>query len=104
MTAHVDLTDLASDLRLLSEVAGRLARHLENGVADLANVSPARTVTNGSDDDKLIGASGLAELLCVDVRTLRRMRHENRAPKPLTRDPLRWRRSDVDRWIEERAA
>ena len=98
---------MAADLRLLSEVAGRLARHLEDGLADLGAGEPHAGVSQPSmaSHGALLDAEQMAELLRIDVRTLRRWRHEGKAPRPLKgKGPLRWRRADVERWLAERAS
>ena len=103
MTIQVDPA-LAADLRLLSEVVGRLARHLEDGLADLGGSAPHATVPTQpvAGPDALMDAKQVAALFGVGVRTLRRWRHEKRIPAPLKlKGPLRWRRSDVERWLED---
>jgi predicted DNA-binding transcriptional regulator AlpA len=103
MSLQVDPA-LAVDLRLLSEVAGRLARHLEDGLADLSGGEPHATVPTQppARPDVLLSARDVAEVFGIGIRTLRRWRHEGRAPRPLKgKGPLRWRRADIDRWLEE---
>jgi predicted DNA-binding transcriptional regulator AlpA len=106
MTLQVDPA-LAADLRLLSEVAGRLAQHLEDGLADLSGGEPHASVPTPSTagPEALLNAREVAAVFGIGVRTLRRWRHEGRAPRPLKGDgPLRWRRAEVDRWLKERAS
>jgi predicted DNA-binding transcriptional regulator AlpA len=102
----VDPATLAIRLDALAQAALLLAQDLRFSLAALGQDGPAGVVGKDptSGDDRLLDAAGVAALFGVNLRTLRRMRHEQRAPKPLTKDPLRWRRSDVERWIEERAA
>lgn len=50
----------------------------------------------------LMTAAEVADALRLDVRTLRRKRHDGTAPKPLRgKGPLRWSRSTVQSWIAE---
>jgi excisionase family DNA binding protein len=52
--------------------------------------------------DALLTAKDVAGLLNVDIRTLRRLRHLGDVPKPITVGRvLRWRRRDLDRWLED---
>jgi excisionase family DNA binding protein len=51
----------------------------------------------------LMGADELARQLGVNVRTLRRMRHEGSVPEPIRIGRLlRWKRIDVDRYLQSR--
>lgn len=51
----------------------------------------------------LIDADEFARQIGVDVRTLRRMRHEGAVPEPIQLgNVLRWRRSDVERFLQGR--
>src|SRR5262245_19983151 len=102
MTDQVDRAVLASHLEALAHAALLAVQDLRVGLADLRPSRPHVVVPNGSE---LLTATRVAELLGIDVRTLRRMRHEGRAPKPVRgKGPLRWRRSDVEHWLQERAA
>jgi predicted DNA-binding transcriptional regulator AlpA len=59
------------------------------------------TLTTTSD---LMTAGDVAKLLHLDVRTVRRMRLMSQIPDPVRiGNALRWRRRDIERWIEERA-
>lgn len=50
-----------------------------------------------------VDAAELARHLGVNVRTLRRMRHEGAIPGPVRVGRLvRWRRADVDRFLQGR--
>ena len=60
-------------------------------------VKPADVLSRQS----LIGAAALAGMLGVNVRTLRRMRHEKQIPEPCMQRPLRWRRADVESWLAD---
>lgn len=49
----------------------------------------------------LIDADEFARQLGVNVRTLRRMRHEGGVPKPIEiGNVIRWRRADVERFLQ----
>ncbi len=53
------------------------------------------------DPLSLLTAAEVAELLQIDVRTLRRMRHERTFPRATRMGrSLRWKRSLVERWLE----
>ena len=102
MSPPVEPATLAMRLDALALAAQLLAQDLRSGLADLSALSPSVPVDHA---DALLSATELAKLLSIDSRTLRRWRHQGRAPKPLKgQDPLRWRRSDVERWIEGHAA
>ena len=53
----------------------------------------------------LIGTKAMAEMLGVDQRTVRRWNREGIIPSAIELSSvLRWRRSDIERWIEEQTA
>ncbi len=113
---QVDRATVAADLRLLAEVAARLAGNLESGLALLGGPE-APVEQDGSprpggepkvnhDPDSLLDAEALASLLGVDQRTLRRWRAEGHCPAPLKRvgkGRPRWTRAAVTRWLARRA-
>ena len=102
---QVDSSALATDFEALGAAALRVAANLRAGLADLGGPGPDRVVGTHGDtaSEALLDTRELAGLLGIGVRTLRRWRHEGRAPKPLRGEgPLRWRRADVERWIQER--
>ena len=102
MTAQVDPAALAIHLEALAHAALLAVQDLRLGLGDLGQSSPDVVMPNGSE---LLTAAQVAGLLGVGVRTLRRMRHAGRAPKPVRGSgPLRWRRADVEQWLQERAA
>ena len=89
--AQVDPAALVADLRLLAEVAARLAGNLESGLAYLGRGEAGcgqdgtpETVgepkVNRRDPDSLLDAEELASLLGVDSRTLRRWRAAGSCP------------------------
>jgi predicted DNA-binding transcriptional regulator AlpA len=105
VSVHVDPAALAADLRLLAEVATRLAGNLETRLADLAQSRPAGTSGEPAVKPDLMTAQEVADALRLDIRTLRRKRKEGKAPKPLRgKGPLRWSRPTVQSWIEEHGA
>jgi excisionase family DNA binding protein len=57
--------------------------------------------------EKLISKRGVAESLGVHPQTVMRLVRENKFPKPLhfhgARSTVRFRASDVEAWIEQRA-
>lgn len=51
----------------------------------------------------LLDANDLAKILGADVRTVRRWVREGEAPPPIRiGGTLRWRKADVERWLEEK--
>ena len=103
---------LVGHLAELAQAAARVAEDLRSGLAisgDAEACSGGGTSGERSviphGDSALVDSKQLAEILGVGVRTLRRWRHEGRAPRPLKGDgPLRWRRTDVDRWLQGRTS
>lgn len=61
---------------------------------------PAKTT-----DDPLISAPELAEQMNVSTQTIRRWWKAGQMPAPrrFGRRVIRWRRSDIDEWIEQQA-
>ena len=82
---------------------------LRDRVEHLARASKGRVVLTPTatpdavapDPLALLTAAEVAALLQVNVRTLRRMRHERTFPRPTRMGrSLRWKRSLVERWLE----
>jgi predicted DNA-binding transcriptional regulator AlpA len=100
----LDAAALATDLQVLGEVALRIAANLRGGLADLSVSGPHATVKSPPTASDLLEADELAALLKIDIRTLRRWRREDKVPKPLRgKGPLRWSRTAVEQWLQERA-
>jgi predicted DNA-binding transcriptional regulator AlpA len=98
---------LVGHLADLAQAAARVAEDLRSGLADPSGGEPDANVPTQPTavPEALLDAKQVARLFGIGVRTLRRWRHEGRAPRPLKGDgPLRWRRADVDRWLKERAS
>ncbi|MCK6445769.1 MAG: helix-turn-helix domain-containing protein [Planctomycetes bacterium] len=98
-----DLTRLAALHREQAAVCDRLATNLAEALAGLA--APRPVVTMEKNETEFMTAPEFADLLRVDQRTLRSMRHAGDVPPPImigTRP--RWRRADVDAWLAERGA
>jgi predicted DNA-binding transcriptional regulator AlpA len=97
---------VVADLRTLAEVATRLAKNLEDCLADLAKSEPAGVSGEPAvklDPDALLDVKALTKLLLANDRTVRRWRQMPGFPKPLKLDgPLRWRRSDIEQWLARR--
>jgi excisionase family DNA binding protein len=87
---------ISAQLKRLESAVDELRKRLEL----LAAPSNCRDALP-PDPLSLLTAAEVAALLQVDVRTLRRMRHERTFPRPtrLGRS-LRWKRSLVERWLE----
>jgi excisionase family DNA binding protein len=94
-----DPAAIAQDLRDLAQLAERLARTLESGLASLAKPEPCQT-----DMDPVLDHHDLAKLLNVGDRTLRRMRNDGRIPDPIMLGTKpRWLRSRIDAWLAKEA-
>ena len=99
---------IADVLELMARRIRQAAEDGEDGIAILRDqladgLQPRRltTMPTNNESDTLLTAQGLADLLGCDVRSLRRWRHEGRIPEPLYIGRVqRWRRADVDRWLE----
>jgi len=106
LSAQIDPAALAVDLEVLGQTALRIASNLRDGLAELGVLVPHRVMdSNAPPVAETLTATQLAELLGVNLRTLRRMRHEDRAPKPIRGEgALRWRRADVERWMQAEAS
>ena len=71
-----------------------VVRDLRSELALLRQPSP------GGDVD-LLTADGVASTIGVSERTLRRLRARRGFPRPMRGPgPLRWRRRDLERWLE----
>ena len=106
--AQVDLDVRVQVARFLEETAARVRRDglavLGDRLAHVARQPNPLTPMPAKDprDAQLMTAKDVAGLLNVDIRTLRRLRHLGDVPKPITVGRvLRWRRRDVDRWLED---
>ncbi len=100
-----DLADIGRKLVDTSESALALLREREAecrpDVAERAPPNPMPTMIPSS----LLTQSQVAALLQVSSRTLARMRNDPamKFPKPVRRARvLRWRRHDIDAWVEAR--
>ena len=88
----------------LEAVVRRVVRDEFQAALEAAGCPEVTDRTEG-ELEPLLTASQLAEVLNCGVRTLKRWLQEGVAPPPL-RTPgsrLRWYRSDVKRWIEQRS-
>ena len=64
---------------------------------------PQATPANAPSHEQLLDASGLASMLAVTPKTIRRWRDEGRLPAAIDfGGTLRWRRSTVESWLAER--
>ena len=101
--AQTDPAVLAAHLDDLARIAQIVAQDLRNGLAVIAATGPADTRGEPAGKSDLMTADEVSAALCIDVRTLRRKRHEGTVPRPLRGKgrSLRWSRAAVDRWIED---
>lgn len=96
-----DLQRLAALHREQAAVFERVATNLAGALAAAAQPRLMEPVTDTRPE--FLTVPELAELLRVDQRTLRALRHAGEVPAPImigTRP--RWRRTDVDAWLAER--
>lgn len=100
--------DMASAYEVLVEVS-------ENELAGLAETSvtsgvPTTPTRNEAPEGRatppdLLTTQDMVKLLQCGPRTLRRKELAGEIPTPIRTGRIkRWRRSDIDRWLEERAA
>ena len=105
MSAPVDPATLAIHLDALAQAAQLVAQDLRSGLADLSHGAPSASVKPTATPSDLLQADEFAALLRIDIRTLRRWRREGKVPKSLRgKGPLRWNRTAVECWLQERAA
>lgn len=84
------LTAAVADLR-------EVVRDLRSELASLRQPSPAAVVA----PKPYLTAAETALELGIGERSLRRLRAARGFPRPLKcRGPLRWRRRDIERWLE----
>ena len=100
----------------MAQICRDLAEDPEIQLAGMAEQSVHATPPEGAGMDleadeaatatqpgRLLDVAGLAEVLCVAPRTVRRWRGSGKLPPAIdVGGLLRWRREDVDRWLEER--
>jgi len=93
------LADISRELDQILQTAVDAPLPVEAGQAS----TPA--MPTKPEPSLLLNQRELAELLGVNVRTLQRMRHAGELPPtvPVGRR-LRWRRGDVETWLEERTS
>jgi len=90
------LVALARDLHDLAARAEQLARSLESAVARLDQHEPSQT-----DMKPVLTPAEFAATIGVHVRTVQRMRAAGQGPKPIrVRGAVRYRRRDVEAWLE----
>lgn len=75
----------------------------ESRVIELLERIVAALERDSAPPATLLDAAEFARQLGVNVRTLRRMRHEGGVPKPIQiGNVIRWRRADVERFLQGR--
>lgn len=83
------IAEICADLAATEEI--QLAAPRDPGVMDAVPERP-----------RLMTAADLAEMLCVDAKTIRRWRTEGHLPVAIEIGSIvRWRAEDVVAWIEE---
>ena len=94
----LSVASLVRNLHDLAARASELARTLESAVAPLAK--PEQSQTNMP---LVITPAEFADMLGVHPRTVQRMRAGGQGPKPIrVRGAVRYRRRDVERWLEDK--
>jgi excisionase family DNA binding protein len=92
--------------RFLEETAARVREKglevLGDRLAHVARQPNPLTPMITTNVAALMTQQDLAAYLGCNVRTLRRWGHEGRIPHPISIGRVqRWRRADVDRWLED---
>lgn len=94
-----------------AQILRAIARDLRVCLDELAQTSPdahvettpQATPAKARAHEQLLDANGLAAVLCVTPKTIRRWRDEGRLPAALDfGGTLRWRRSTVAGWLAQR--
>ena len=94
-----------------AQILRTIARDLRDCLDEFAALSPdahvettpQATPANAPACEQLLDARGLATVLCVTTKTVRRWRDEGRLPAAIDfGGTLRWRRSTVEAWLAER--
>lgn len=90
------LTQTAFSLSGLSFVSGNIPRRLQ----------PATAILDSDTREPLITTAQAAELLALSPRSLEGYRRKGGGPTfvTLSRNVVRYRRSDLDNWVSSRAA
>lgn len=100
--------DLAHAYEVLAEVSeNELAGFAETSVTPgvLTNPTKNEAPEGPATPPDLLTTQDMAKLLRCGARTLRRKELAGEIPAPVRTGRIkRWRRSDIDRWMEERAA
>jgi len=103
VNTQLDVAALAIQLDALAQAAQLVAQHLRSGLAEIGDGEPHGNGKPMAPSGDLLDANELAALMKIEIRTLRRWRQEGRAPKPLKgKGPLRWSRTSVETWLDER--
>ena len=99
------ILDLASRLADISRELDQILQTAVDAPApvEAGQTSPPVTTPTKPEPSLLLNQGELAVLLGVNVRTLQRMRHAGELPPTVpVGKRLRWRRGDVETWLEER--
>lgn len=98
---------MTAPLRSVAGDEGRLVQVLENLDATCRDLANALATLRRSEacvstmTSTLLDAAELAAIVGADVRTVRRWVREGEVPTPFRiGGTLRWRRADVERWLE----
>ena len=93
------LEQVTAELRALDTSSASELAHPRQGEAQCTDEAESASA------DMMLTPKTLAELLKVSARTVRRMRSDGLLPEPIQFGTCeRWRRSDIDRWLEQEAA
>lgn len=77
-------------------------RRIDDAVAQLEDLVQrvAQLVDAAADEERLLDKHAVAELLGDSVRTIERKNEAQKLPRPVTTEgALKWRLSDIRRWI-----
>jgi excisionase family DNA binding protein len=102
---------MSRDAQLLEAVVAELRglrEDLRSGLESIAEQSNGRAHEASAPvnaADRLLSATRVAEILGLNVRTLRDRRHSGGFPAPIMigRSP-RWKRAAIDAWLAKRGA
>ena len=97
------LRDLAQDPEIQLAVGAEQSVHATAPEGTGMDVETDTAAATASQPGRLLDLAGLAEVLSVAPRTVRRWRGSGKLPPAVDVGGLvRWRREDVDRWLEVR--
>lgn len=101
--AIVTVLDAERIAEIVESIVGPRFDDIERGISDLCRAMSTAAKEMGKGDDlEMLDARDLRRLLGINAREIRRMVSSHDFPRPLRLGArrLRWKRSDIDAWIE----